>query len=261
MKKTIFNNGQELEVQSVTLQGSALVIKTISTTADILERLLTQKFATESIVVANEFGIHSEQYEGYTEFQGIMHYTGGILGGILCKAGETLEERLSSVEGNVEAVMKDIEDIKESGTGGAPESYAAVFSLSQIQAQSLTDTQALTVKDLYEQWEILVKRKFKAEKAGFKFLHGQGLYKTINDDQEFQAQWIPGEGTESIFTHIDESHAGTKADPIPYAGNMELEQGKYYSQDGVIYLCNRDTGQAVYQSLKDLAGIYVEVAA
>lgn len=46
---------------------------------------------------------------------------------------------------------------------------------------------------------------------------------------------------------------------IPYSGNMELESGKYYSQGGVTYLCNRDTGQAVFQPLADLVGIYVEI--
>ena len=41
---------------------------------------------------------------------------------------------------------------------------------------------------------------------------------------------------------------------------MELEEGKYYSQDGVTYLCTRDTGIPVYNALKDLVGIYVEAA-
>ena len=48
-------------------------------------------------------------------------------------------------------------------------------------------------------------------------------------------------------------------DPIPYNGNMELTAGLYYSQDGVIYLCNRDTGIPVYNALADLVGNYVEV--
>lgn len=41
---------------------------------------------------------------------------------------------------------------------------------------------------------------------------------------------------------------------------MALEEGKYYSQDGVTYKCTRSTGQAVYANLSDLIGIYVEVA-
>ena len=69
----------------------------------------------------------------------------------------------------------------------------------------------------------------------------------------------PGEGTESLYTEVSKGHAGTKEDP-PYNNNMELEEEKYYSQDGVTYLCTRDTGIPVYNPLADLVGIYVEVA-
>ena len=70
--------------------------------------------------------------------------------------------------------------------------------------------------------------------------------------------WAPGEtGTESLWAEICESHDGTKYDPIPYSGNMALEAGKYYSQSGKTYLCNRDTGNPVYNALVDLVGLYV----
>lgn len=64
----------------------------------------------------------------------------------------------------------------------------------------------------------------------------------------------------SLWEQICEAHDGTKYDPIPYDGNMALEAGKYYSQSGKTYLGNRDTGIAVYQSLADLVGVYVEEA-
>jgi hypothetical protein len=47
-------------------------------------------------------------------------------------------------------------------------------------------------------------------------------------------------------------------DPIPYNGNMRLENGKYYIQDNVIYLCTRDTVNPVYNPLAELVGVYVE---
>lgn len=71
---------------------------------------------------------------------------------------------------------------------------------------------------------------------------------------------FPSINTAALYEEINEENAGTLEDPIPYNNNMELKMGKYYSQDGVIYLCTRDTGQAVYNPLKDLVGIYVEVA-
>ena len=47
-------------------------------------------------------------------------------------------------------------------------------------------------------------------------------------------------------------------DPIPYDGNMALMAGLYYIQNGVTYLCNRDTINPVYNALVDLVGVYVE---
>ena len=56
--------------------------------------------------------------------------------------------------------------------------------------------------------------------------------------------------------HIED---GSLYDPIPYDGSMSLKNEKYYSQDGVTYLCNRDTVNPVYNPLRELVGIYVEI--
>ena len=119
-----------------------------------------------------------------------------------------------------------------------------------------TDAEALAVKDIYPIWENLIGQ---AATVGFKFNYGGNLYKVIQN-HTFAAEWIPGAGTESLYARIDEAHAGTKDDPIPYEGNMELVEGMYYSQDGVVYLCTRSTGTPVYHALSELVGIYVEVA-
>lgn len=123
-----------------------------------------------------------------------------------------------------------------------------------------TDEQAISAKALYPMWEDLVSRGFVAEESGYRFRYGSDLYKTIQANLTFAEQWVPGVGTESMYAKIDETHAGTLEDPIPYDGNMELFNGKYYSQDGVVYLCNRDTGVPVYNALADLVNIYVVVA-
>ena len=64
----------------------------------------------------------------------------------------------------------------------------------------------------------------------------------------------------ALSEEINETNAGTKEDPIPYNNNMELFEGKYYSQNSITYKCTRNTEQAVYQDLSGLVGIYVEVA-
>ena len=125
-------------------------------------------------------------------------------------------------------------------------------------AQSLPDADGLKAKALYPRWEKLVQLGSVTAEAGYRFTHNGALYKCVNANPTFQADWVPGVGTESLYTRIDETHTGDQYDPIPYEGNMALVSGLYYSQDGEVYLCNRDTGSAVYNALADLVGIYVE---
>ena len=125
-------------------------------------------------------------------------------------------------------------------------------------AQSLSDADGLKAKSLYPLWEALVKKGSVTAEAGYRFTYNGDLYKCVNANPTFQSDWVPGNGTAALYIRIDEAHAGTLADPIPYDGNMELKAGLYYTQSGVTYLCNRNTGQPVYNSLAELAGLYVE---
>lgn len=123
----------------------------------------------------------------------------------------------------------------------------------------LTDDQALTVKGAYWQWEDLVKAG-ETVKSGFRFRYGDDLYRTEQPTYTFVAHQIPGaQGMESLFSKVDETHAGTIDDPIPYDGNMEIFAGKYYIQNDVVYLCTRDSGIPLYNDLANLVGLYVEV--
>ena len=122
-------------------------------------------------------------------------------------------------------------------------------------AQLLPDETALTAKELYPSWEELVDNG-QSIKVNYKFTFGGKLYRTLQA-HAFQRNWVPGQGTESLYEQIDEAHAGTVEDAIPYTGNMALEAGRYYSQNGVTYLCTRDTGSPVYHNLADLVGLYV----
>ena len=140
------------------------------------------------------------------------------------------------------------------------EEVTALLIKQQINTLAVDDQTALRMRRYYPTFAELVGQTVK---LGTKFRadgsENADLYKTIQPELTIQAHYPPGEGTESLYTRIDEIHDGTQYDPIPYNGNMALENGKYYIEDGVIYLCNRDTGIAVYNRLSDLVGIYVEV--
>ena len=118
--------------------------------------------------------------------------------------------------------------------------------------QSLPDSEALEAVTLYPEWAAGVDYS-----TGYKVQYLGKLYKVVQAHTS-QETWTP-DITASLYTRIDEVHDGTKYDPIPYEGNMTLYNGKYYSQDGVTYLCNRDTVNPVYNKLSELVGIYVEV--
>ena len=40
---------------------------------------------------------------------------------------------------------------------------------------------------------------------------------------------------------------------------MELFIDKYYSEDGILYICTRDSGAPLYHDLANLVGLYVTV--
>lgn len=120
------------------------------------------------------------------------------------------------------------------------------------------DALALAVAPLYPEWgEFLVGTEMQ---VGMRVRYEGKLYKVITAHKA-SADWEPGHGTESLYARIDETNAGTVDDPIPYEGNMALVSGLHYSQDGAVYLCNRDTINPVHNALADLVGLYVEVVA
>lgn len=122
----------------------------------------------------------------------------------------------------------------------------------QINTLSVDDATALRMVAYYPDWTAGT-----AYAVGDRLVYNGDLYRVLTAHKA-QETWLPGVGTESLYVRIDEQHEGTLYDPIPYNGNMALESGKYYSQSGKTYLCNRDTGNPVYQTLAELVGLYVE---
>lgn len=124
----------------------------------------------------------------------------------------------------------------------------------QINTLTVDDNTALRMQKFYPTFDEIVGQEVK---QGFRFRHGDKLWATVKA-LTIQKHYPPGEGMESLYTKVNETHDGTIDDAIPYDGNMTLTAGKYYTQNDVIYLCTRDTGNPVYNSLVELVGIYVE---
>lgn len=123
-----------------------------------------------------------------------------------------------------------------------------------INTLSLDDNMALRAMAFYPEW-----KPDTAYTVGYKVQRSGKLWRVIQAHTS-QTGWEPGAtGTESLWEQINETHAGTLDDPIPYDGNMALTAGLYYYQDWIIYRCTRDTGNPVYHPLRELVGLYVEV--
>ena len=112
--------------------------------------------------------------------------------------------------------------------------------------------------DLYEQWA-----------GGQHYTVGRILYRPETDylyrvrqEHDSLAVYQP-EITPALYERIPKPHEGEHDTPIPYDASigMALNEGKYYTDDDVLYLCTRDTGIPVYQPLSALVGLYVEVSA
>ena len=162
-----------------------------------------------------------------------------------------------------EITEADAERIRRAKRAAAGEAQLQQEQLEQqarlsrmvINTLGLTDEQALEVKDLYPTWEGLIGQEI-AE--GFRLTYGGVLYKALQR-HTVQKQWKLGIDTASLYAVVSasasEEHAGTKEDPIPYVQNMVLEKDKYYTQDGVLYLCIQGTITGYPNDLKDLASL------
>ena len=135
----------------------------------------------------------------------------------------------------------------------------------EMNTLNLNPVEALEVLDWFPQWG--VDEGFKAGDTitkGQKFKYDGKLWAVLQDHTILE-HYYPSINTASLYVEVTPEYnengeeLGTLDNPIPYDGNMILENGKYYIQEGTIYKCNRDTGIAVYHALRDLVGLYVEL--
>lgn len=159
--KIVCNDASEMIIQSADIQADgSLLIKTISTTASELKKKFRDPLVTRKIVVKERESVLAT-YDGYENLYSITEYTGGILG-VAMRKKESIPE-----------VQKEIQ--------------SAMVAVAQIQAQNLTDSQALGVQAIYPEWSgdsVAYSKDYKAQKDGV-------LYKCVQAHTS-QSDWAPG---------------------------------------------------------------------
>lgn len=125
----------------------------------------------------------------------------------------------------------------------------------KINTIGLTDNEALSVKEYYPKWESKINSTIE---AGYITLYGDNLWRARQTHTAMEI-YPPSINTASLYEVIVKTHDGTIEDPIPYTPPMEIYEDKYYTQDGVLYHCIRDSEVALSHNLSDLTGIYVVI--
>ena len=127
---------------------------------------------------------------------------------------------------------------------------------SGINRAGLTTEEALGKKDFFPAWEDLIGTEIDVQ---FRFRYDGTLYEVIQK-HTLQEDWKPGTATESLYKVVQIEHAGTLDDPIHWKHNMILEEGKYYMDKEILYLCIRNSEMGMSFDLVDLVQVgYVQV--
>ena len=132
--------------------------------------------------------------------------------------------------------------------------FAAFLSALRRQRRDAADETALESMAVYPFWQPGATYE-KDERVRY-----DGKLYRIMQAHTAQAHQPPSIDTASLYAEVTLATEGEDAQhPIEYHGNMELFNGKYYSQDGVTYRCTRNSAVPLYNPLAELVGTYVDM--
>ena len=226
--KIIFNDATSIDVQQVEPNGDYLRVLTVGNTTEQLKVLFTDTSRTSRMIV-QERGQTIATYEGYTAFYRTEIYTGQIYGVMMYKPEKTPEVQPSMVQ--------------------------AAVTVAQIQAQSLTDEQALTVKDIYPVWD----GNGVSYQKDFYLTHNGKLYKVLQAHTS-QEDWTP-DSAPSLFTEVLPGQDGTgigewvqPGSTNPYMeGDRVTHNGKTYESlaDNNVWEPGAQGSEALWQEVTE----------
>lgn len=175
MSTAVFNDASELSIQDVKCYGDYIMFKSLVAPAQ-LRQYFEDPVKTRKIKI-KERGQITAEYEGYTQFYRTEEYTGQIYGVVNYRPERTPETQA--------------------------ELQQAAVLVAQIQAQSLTDEQAVQVKAIYPAYDpngVSYAKDFKATYNG-------ELYKCLQAHTS-QADWTP-ENAPSLWAKVLAGQEGT----------------------------------------------------
>lgn len=107
---------------------------------------------------------------------------------------------------------------------------ARAYALTTV---NIPDTQALEMATLFPTWEDVLSDGSQID-AG-RVINDGGLYRVMQSVTP-QAHQAPGDsGMLAVYRPIEQEHAGTPDDPIPWVYGIDCYAGLYYSYNGAVY--------------------------
>ena len=165
--------------------------------------------------------------------------------------GMTDAEYEDYVEPEVETYVKDVPS--------ADDIVSQLKELAQAQVEALTDDEAKKVPALFHLWTD--HKQGDSIAAGVREWYKESLYKCITP-HNWQSDWAPDVAT-SLWANVSEEAQeadGSREHPYAWEQGMTSYNGKYYTEEGVLYLCIRDSGNPLYFPISSLIGTYFQVA-
>lgn len=129
-----------------------------------------------------------------------------------------------------------------------------LVQVAKMKLPELDDKTATQYGELYPEWSSRIGKEVTVDT---RLWYNGNLWKVTNA-HTVQADWTPDTASSLFVKVAKDTEGGTINNPIHYSINMELIEGKYYIEDGIIYLCTRSLAQSVWK-LADLVGLNVTI--
>lgn len=169
-------------------------------------------------------------------------------------------EQIATLEGMTDAEYEDYtepeptEYVKD--VPSADDIVSQLKELAQAQVEALSDDEAKKVPALFPLWET-----DKAYAVGDRVWYQASLYKCVQAHTS-QSTWNPKDAV-SLWANVSEESQeadGSREHPYAWEQGMTSYNGKYYTEDGILYLCIRDSGIPLNFPISSLINNYFVVA-
>ena len=166
----------------------------------------------------------------------------------------TLVELTDEEKAAIEAAVKDYQERELKRPFTQDEVYNMIIKKS-INQMDVDDQTALRMRSYYPTFEDLVGVQMN---VGDKLFYKGQLWK-VRQAHIVQDIYPPSIDTASLYERINEENTGGIDDPIPYDETMQVYKDLYYSFDGDLYLCIRDSILPLYTRPDQLLDNYFKL--